>query len=205
MRLLIAVILSLILIGCGGNMTTVRIDSPGKVNVGQEVSIKVAVDSITKFDAANYDIDFDPAVFEVVAVGSGQIGSTVIPVDMWRDFGNGKLRIINNIAGLPGVSGGGYLAEVTLEVISYKANTRLDLSNGILGDNQANQIPATWLGKELTIVVVGDVNGDGLINATDITAVEKIILEMEAGNPLADVKEDGTVNCLDITAIKMVM
>lgn len=186
-------------------MTTVNMQSASRIAVGQEFSLKVGIDNITNFDAANYDIDFDPTALNVVAVNSGLIGATLIPVDMWRDFGNGKLRIINNLPGLPGVSGTGYLADIIFKLTAFKSSLSLTYSNGVLGDNQANQIPATWQGKDITPFVVGDVDGDGLVNANDITAVERIILELSTNIPSADVKQDGVVNCLDITAIKMLI
>lgn len=186
-------------------MTTINLTMPSKAVVGEQFVAKVAVDTITNFDAANYDIDFDSTVLSIVAVNNGIIGSTTIPVDMWRDFGNGKLRIINNIPGITGVSGTGTLSEVVFEVISFKTNTTLNFSNGILGDNQAHQIQATWMGNALTVVVLGDVNGDGLVDSSDIIAIERIIVEFDPITASADVNADAVINCLDITTIKMIM
>jgi hypothetical protein len=186
-------------------MTVVNLAIPSKVKVGDQFSAKVTVDGVVDFDAANYDIDFDAAVLSIVQLKDGIIGTTVVPIDMWRDFGNGKLRIINNLPELAGVSGAGYLAEVIFEVVSFKKTSVLAYSNGILGNNQGVQIPATWLGNALSISVVGDVDGDGLVGATDIALVEQMILELVTVTSEADVNGDGVVNCLDITAIKKLM
>jgi hypothetical protein len=49
---------------------------------------------------------------------------------------------------------------------------------------------------------LGDVNGDGMVNALDITKVERIIVELDAPTAGADVNQDGTINVLDITKIE---
>ena len=186
-------------------MTTINIDCPSRVAQGQQFKATIAVDSITNFDAANYDVDFDPAVFQVVDVSDGLIGSTAVPVDMWRDLGSGKLRIINNVPGLPGLSGTGYLAAITFNAIAFKKTTAINLSNGVLSDNQANEIEATWSGKDLAIFVAGDVDGDGSVDLSDIAALEKMIVELEPATSDGDVNTDGDINCLDITSIKQII
>ncbi len=47
----------------------------------------------------------------------------------------------------------------------------------------------------------GDVNGDGVVNITDVNAVISIILDGKTMTPAADVNSDGTVNITDINAI----
>jgi hypothetical protein len=49
---------------------------------------------------------------------------------------------------------------------------------------------------------LGDVNGDGMVNALDITTIERIIVELDAPTASADVNQDGTINVLDITKIE---
>ena len=47
---------------------------------------------------------------------------------------------------------------------------------------------------------LGDVNGDGMINALDITTVERIVVRLDTPTAGADANQDGTINALDITA-----
>ena len=49
--------------------------------------------------------------------------------------------------------------------------------------------------------VVGDVNRDGKVNISDVTALVNIILGRKASIPEADVNNDGTVNISDVTAL----
>jgi len=73
---------------------------------------------------------------------------------------------------------------------------------------------AAWHSGEITELdvnatiegsMLGDVNGDGLINALDITTVERIIVELDAPMTGADVNQDGTINVLDITRIERII
>jgi hypothetical protein len=71
----------------------------------------------------------------------------------------------------------------------------------------AEEIPATWVSDavDVTLALWGDVNGDGIINALDITTVERIIAGLDAPIASADVNQDGTINVLDITKIEMLI
>jgi hypothetical protein len=51
----------------------------------------------------------------------------------------------------------------------------------------------------------GDANGDGVVNALDITMVERIIVGLEEATPGADANEDGEVNALDITMVEIII
>ena len=51
----------------------------------------------------------------------------------------------------------------------------------------------------------GDANGDGVVNALDITYLEMIIAGLQAETPGADANEDGVVNALDITYLEMII
>jgi len=53
--------------------------------------------------------------------------------------------------------------------------------------------------------LLGDVNGDGMINSLDITTVERIIVELDAPTAGADVNQNGAINVLDITKIERII
>jgi hypothetical protein len=54
-------------------------------------------------------------------------------------------------------------------------------------------------------VVPGDANGDGVVNALDITKVERIIALLDPETPGADANQDGNVNALDITKVEIII
>jgi len=51
-------------------------------------------------------------------------------------------------------------------------------------------------------VLPGDANGDGAIDAVDITKIERIICGMDAVTPGSDANRDGTINALDVTTVE---
>jgi hypothetical protein len=54
-------------------------------------------------------------------------------------------------------------------------------------------------------VIPGDANEDGVVNALDITKVERIIAGLDAETQGADANEDGEVNALDITMVEIII
>jgi len=107
-----------------------------------------------------------------------------------------------------GVSGSGYLAVLYFHVIGSEGDSSaISLSNGVLSDNQAGEITATWAGDsvDITSVLPGDGNGDGSVNALDITKVERVIVGMDTQTPGADANGDGNINAMDITKIELII
>ena len=51
----------------------------------------------------------------------------------------------------------------------------------------------------------GDANGDGQVNAQDITKVERIIAHLDTPTPGTDANLDGKVNALDITTVERII
>ncbi len=54
-------------------------------------------------------------------------------------------------------------------------------------------------------VLPGDANGDGVVNALDITKVERIIAGLDAETPGADANQYGNINALDITKTELIV
>ncbi len=59
------------------------------------------------------------------------------------------------------------------------------------------------LGPETTLP--GDANGDGVVNALDITKIERIIIGLDTPTPGADANQDGNINALDITTVERII
>ncbi|MFW6125775.1 MAG: dockerin type I repeat-containing protein, partial [Chloroflexota bacterium] len=71
----------------------------------------------------------------------------------------------------------------------------------------AQEIVAEWTdgSVHITDVVPGDATGDGVVNSSDITKVERIMLMLDPETPGADANGDGVVNSSDITRIERIM
>ena len=143
---------------------TVSIDAPAEVAPGSDLIVKVAIDSVTDFDACNYDVAYNTNILEIVGseggaaeVTAGLIGTTAIPVDLWGFVPSGapgRIRVIQNILGVAGVSGSGYLAEIHFHVIGASgASSAITLENGCLSNKNAQEIPASWIGSLMRVSV----------------------------------------------------
>jgi PKD repeat protein len=132
----------------------VSIGVPAQVPEGSDFTVTINVDAVTDFDVAQYDITYNPAVIEVTDVTDGLIGGTTIPVSSWGYYpSQGTIRVINNVPGTPGVTGSGYLAEIHFHVVGATGtSSAISLDNGILGDKDALQIPATWTNGSVEVI-----------------------------------------------------
>jgi hypothetical protein len=54
-------------------------------------------------------------------------------------------------------------------------------------------------------VLPGDANDDSVVDILDVTAVERIIVELDAPTPGADANQDGNINSLDITKTERII
>jgi hypothetical protein len=155
---LIAVVVALLLVGgavppvAATSGVTVSVDAPAGVTHGSDFTVSVNISEVTDFDACNYDVSFDSSVLRLDNVTTGLIGSTEIPVDLYNELSPGTYRIIQNVPGLSGADGFGYLAVLHFHVVGSGGDSSLvDPSNGVLSDITANYIEAVWMGGSVSI------------------------------------------------------
>lgn len=130
----------------------VTISAPPDVAAGSSFTVDVDVTDLTGFDAGQFDVSFDEAVIQLDATADGTIGTTPIPVDVWNKIGPGTYRVVVNVPGVPGVDGHGRLATLSFRAVGEPgATSSIDLANGFLGNNRAEEIPATWAGDSTAL------------------------------------------------------
>ncbi|MBI4286018.1 MAG: matrixin family metalloprotease [Chloroflexi bacterium] len=56
-----------------------------------------------------------------------------------------------------------------------------------------------------SLPLTGDANGDGKVNALDITKTERIVAKLDAATPLADANLDGSLDATDVTLIERII
>ena len=154
----IAVVVALLLAGgavppvAATSGVTVSIDAPAGVAPESDFTASISISEVTDFDACNYDVSFDVTVLRLDTVTSGLIGSTEIPVDLYNEVASGTYRIIQNVPGLAGASGAGYLAELHFHVTGSIGDSSLvGPSNGVLSNVAAGEIEAAWVGGSVSI------------------------------------------------------
>ena len=79
--------------------------------------------------------------------------------------------------------------------------------NGVLSNNEAEEIPAQWIGDSVHVSPVqpGDANGDGEIDTLDVTKIERVIARLDATTPGADANQDGEINAIDETKVERII
>jgi len=159
MRILGIVTITALLLGGGAVVpvaatpeVTVSIDAPDEIAPGSDFTANVNISEVVDFDGCNYDVSFDASVLGLDNVTSGLIGSVTIPVDIYNEISPGTYRVVQNVPGLDGVSGSGYLAVLHFHTIGSEDDISIiSLANGMLSDNLAEEIPATWVGDSVRV------------------------------------------------------
>ena len=186
---------------------SVTINAPPRVPPNTNFTVSVDIANVTAFDSASYDINYNSTLFRFDGVTAGDINGTAIPVDLYNQVNPQTCTIVQNLPGLTGVSGSGRLAVLHFRSIGASGTSgAINISNGALSDTEAREIYATWLGDNVEISVLnGDANGDGRVNAVDITKVERIIVRLDSPTSGADANADGKINAIDITQIERII
>jgi len=130
----------------------VSVDAPAEAAPDSDFTVNINISEVTDFDACNYDFTFDTSVLRLDNVTSGLVGSTTIPVDVYNEISPGTYRVIQNVPGLAGVNGAGYLTVLHFHVIGAEGDSSaISLSNGMIASNLAEEITATWAGGSVAV------------------------------------------------------
>jgi hypothetical protein len=192
----------------GETAVTVSINAPESVPPGSNFTAEIDINLVENFDATNYDVSFDASILRLDNVTSGDLGGTVIPVDIFNEVSPGRFTVVQNVPGLSGVTSAGYLAVLHFHVIGSSGNNvKISLSNGILGNNMAEEIATTWVDDLVHIYspVPGDANEDGVVDFSDLAKEVRIILGLDPKTNGADANQDDKVDVLDLVEIKLII
>ena len=114
---------------------------------------------------------------------------------------------LDSVAGSVSYDSGTYTATFTPSAnLSYSTTYTATLSIAIT-DAAGNPLASaySWSFTTEPEVTPGDANGDGNVNALDITKVERIIAGLDGQTPGADANQDGNINALDITKVERII
>ena len=136
----------------------VSVDAPASVDPGDTFTVRVDVSQITDFAAGEFKTSFDPGVLtidDVTAGGDitdGVIGGTTIPLLTPNQISTGLIKVTMNVPGIAGVSGLGYLAELTFRAIGAGGtSSTIDLIDILLVDKNESVMPTTAVGATVAI------------------------------------------------------
>jgi hypothetical protein len=130
----------------------VVVNAPEYVEEGETFDVTIDVDSITDFNAGQFDLSFDSSVVKATDVEDGCLDGETIPIVMWAFIDKNTLSVLFGLPGLEGISGSGYLAKISFKAKGEEGNRSvLEISNGQLINNKTEEIPANWIGTKIKI------------------------------------------------------
>jgi hypothetical protein len=132
----------------------VEVNAPETAKAGETFVASIDVANIADFTIGLFDLSFNSSVVKVTEVANGKLDGETIPVDMWEFMDKDTIRVLlyHNVSAITSVSGTGTLATISFEVVGKSGDeSALDLSNGMLANNEADEIPAEWIDDQITI------------------------------------------------------
>ena len=140
----------------------VVVQAPSQAGEGRSFLARISVSPVVNLDAANFEVVFDPNILSLSNVQAGAIGGVTIPVDLWNQVSPGRVSVVQDVPGLTGATGSGYLADLVFDVtgIEGQAGT-IALANVVLSDVNAGTIPSSAMAAtvDVTPVITGEIRG----------------------------------------------
>ncbi len=158
--------------------TGVSVNAPESVE--SDFNVVIEIENVVDLDSGQFDLYFDPAAVNVTSVDDGNIGGTTIPIDNWA-VDRDRIRVLFNLPGIDGVSGSGSLATIHFETV-VSGDCVMEISGGLLVDNMADMIPASWDGVESVVhktTTESKTPGFGSIFAIGVLAAAYLVFRRE--------------------------
>ena len=134
----------------------VKVTAPEKVKAGGTFNATINVDNLMDFNSGQFDLSFDSSIVNVTGVANGSLDceTATIPVGMWDLVDADTVKVLVNLPMGQGVSGSGYLARISFEVVGEQGDrSELDMSKGLLVDKEAAEIPTEWIDDEVMVEI----------------------------------------------------
>ena len=163
----------------------------------------------------SFTVDTTPPTVTSTSPASGATGvavDTVVTATFSEAMDDSTITTssftLDGVSGSVTYNSGTYTATFTPSAnLSYNTTYTATLSTAVT-DVVGNPLASVYSWNFTTRtseVIPGDANGDGEVNALDITKVERIIAALDAETPGADANQDGVVNALDITKVERII
>jgi hypothetical protein len=135
----------------------VEVNAPEFADAGGTFTATIdVVDNVANFNMAVFDLTFDSSAVNVTDVTDGSLGGTAIPITSWDFIDSNTIKVMCELSGVTGVNGSGNIATISFEVLGIGGDRSvLEITNRMLANNEADEIPATWVDDK---VIVGPVN-----------------------------------------------
>jgi hypothetical protein len=113
---------------------------------------------------------------------------------------------LDGVSGSVAYDSGTYTATFTPSANLAESTTYTATLSTAITDAAGNPLASAYPWSFTTTdVTPGDATGDGLVDARDITKVERIIAGLDAATPGADATQDGLIDARDITMVERII
>jgi autotransporter-associated beta strand protein len=186
----------------GSNASSAVVELPQFTGSGTIVAVAKAVSRLTHGSAGPFDVDLPFAGSPGIEcrTGSGNGGDYQVVVTFYNPVTFSYAVIASGNAQVADASGSGTnTVVVNLTGVANAQTISLGLAN--LNDGTG---PASFF--ILMSILIGDVNGNGTVNASDVVAVKAQLGQpATASNFRADVNPNGIVNASDVVKVKTLL
>ncbi|WP_409341998.1 cohesin domain-containing protein [Paenibacillus sp. MBLB4367] len=173
-----------------------------------ELAIKAV--SVNGLYAVKAVVNYDPAYFQLASAKS-DIATDGNGYFTWRDD-NGKVTLIATKTGSGAIQEGEVVARLVFQPKGKLGTSEITVSGqSELAANDADQTGTVHtLGQTLThaykVGLLEDVDGDGSVTLSDLTAVAKTVGQpLNDGNKHYDLNQDGRIDIADVALIALYM
>ena len=178
------------------------------IHTGDTFTLDIRAENIFDMAGWQFDIAFDPAALEAVAVTEGDFlkinGGTTFFQSGSIDNARGKITGLSAARlSTQGVAGTGVLIQVRFKAKSA-GETQLALQNFQFGSVTGDNIPAGPHQIRITVVEglpTGDVNRDGVVSILDLILIAQQLGKRVPDGSAVDVNGDGVVSILDLIRV----
>lgn len=155
---------------------------------GETLSLSVTFNTDMESFAFMYDLQYDTSVFDFINVSGG----------MCNEYEKGKIRYAN-------VGNGKSDAATFTFHTKTSGKTDVKITNIYSADGvKEYSYPSVTYNVSIDAAARGDVNGDGIINTTDLAKLKLYLAAIEKTvSSFADYDKNGTVNTTDLAFLKL--
>ncbi len=169
-------------------------------SVNTTVKVNVTVANVTDLSSAQFDLSFDASILRCNSVIEGDFMGETIGFDPTIDNTAGTISGFGKTKLSGDADGTGVIAIIEFSTIST-GTSPLTFSNVDLVDPSVSEIPASEVGGSITVILLGDITEDGIVNIYDLAILGQAWQSSEGDanwNASADLNNDGMVGLADL-------
>lgn len=203
-----------------GEDIQLKLNAPATAKMGDTITVTVSLESNKGYAGLKYDLGFDSTQLSLLtAKFEGDFAGDGSAAGMLGMFSDDKTRAASLVLPADKSDAGettktGTLATYTFKVLANgtkdaatNVNITLTVKDAFDKDLNSRSVnaPTATVSVEYTDRLLGDANGDGVVNAKDVTYLKRYNAKWSGYDvelSVGDVNKDGVINAKDVTYLK---